>query len=52
LRFEFNPEIWGRILGAGVVALALSPFVFMALGYLSRLMKHQHYRPEKEDQVQ
>jgi hypothetical protein len=48
LRFEFNPEIWGRILGAGVVALVLSPFVFMALGYLSRLMKHQHYRPERE----
>jgi hypothetical protein len=48
LRFEFNPEIWGRILGAGLVALVLSPFVFMALGYVSRLMQHQHYRPEKE----
>jgi hypothetical protein len=48
LRFEFNPEIWGRILGAGLVALVLSPFVFMSLGYLSRLMKHQHYRPERE----
>jgi hypothetical protein len=48
LRFEFNPEIWGRILGAGLVALVLSPFVFSVLGYLGRLMKHQHYRPEKE----
>jgi hypothetical protein len=49
LRFEFTPEIWGRILGAGLVALVLSPFVFKSLGYLSRLMKHQHYRPEKEE---
>lgn len=48
LRFEFNADIWGRILGAGVVALALSPLVFFALSYVGRLIGHQHYRPEKE----
>lgn len=48
LRFEFSPEIWGRILGAGVVALVLSPLVFSVLGYVARLLGHKHYRPEKE----
>lgn len=49
LRFEFTPLIWGKVLGAGVVALALSPVVFAVLGYLSRLVGHKHYRPEKEE---
>ncbi len=48
LRFEFSSEIWGRIFGAGVVALALSPLVFFSLSYISRLLGHKHYRPEKE----
>jgi len=48
LQFEFSPLIWGRILGAGVVALVLSPILFFVLGYLARLIGHQHYRPERE----
>ncbi len=51
LRFEFPPEVWGRIFGAGFVALALSPLVFMVLGYFARLLKHQHHRPEKEEEA-
>jgi len=31
-----------------VVALVLSPILFFVLGYLARLIGHQHYRPEKE----
>jgi hypothetical protein len=50
LRFEFSPLIWGRIFGAGIVALALSPLVFFVFGYLARLLGHQHYRPEREVQ--
>lgn len=48
LHFEFSPLIWGRIFGAGVVALALSPLIFFVLSYIARLLGHQHYRPEKE----
>ncbi|MEY2598594.1 MAG: hypothetical protein RLZZ142_853 [Verrucomicrobiota bacterium] len=47
LRFEFSPGIWGRILGAGLVALVLSPLVFVVLGYLARLVGHRHFRPER-----
>ena len=50
LRFEFSPLIWGKILGAGVVALGLSPLVFALLGYLARLLGHKHYRPEKTEE--
>jgi hypothetical protein len=48
LRFEFSPLIWGRIFGAGVVALVVSPLVFAILGYIARLIGHKHFRPEKE----
>jgi hypothetical protein len=49
LHFNFSALIWGRILGAGVVALVMAPFAFFALSYLAGLMGHQHFRPEKED---
>ena len=45
LRFEFSSVVWGRIIGAGVVALLVSPVVFWVLGYLGRLMGHKPYRP-------
>lgn len=51
LRFEFSEVIWGRIFGAGVVALIMAPFVFAALSYLARLMGHKHYRPEHREEV-
>lgn len=51
LRFEFSNLIWGRIFGAGVIALVLSPFVFLILGYISRLLGHKHYRPERVDEI-
>ena len=44
LVFEFSPLVWGRVLGAGLVALAVSPIVFAVLGYVARLMRHRHYR--------
>jgi hypothetical protein len=44
LVFEFSSLIWGRVLGAGLVALAISPIVFAVLGYVARLMRHRHYR--------
>lgn len=50
LRFEFSPLIWGKILGAGLVALGLSPLVFALLGYFARLLGHKHYRPEKTEE--
>ncbi|MEI6712769.1 MAG: hypothetical protein WCO60_03395 [Verrucomicrobiota bacterium] len=51
LHFEFSPVIWGRIFGAGVIALVLSPFVFAVLGYISRLIGHRHYRPERAEEA-
>jgi hypothetical protein len=51
LRFEFSNLIWGRILGAGIIALVLSPFVFLVLGYISRLIGHKHHRPERGEEV-
>ena len=49
LHFDFSGVIWGRIVGAGVVALVLAPFAFFSLSYLAGLMGHQHYRPQKEE---
>ena len=49
IRFEFSPEIYGRIFGAGLMALVISPLLFFVMGYLSRLTGHKHYRPEKEE---
>jgi len=49
LAFDFSPVVWGRVLGAGVVALVVSPVVFAVLGYAARLMRHRHYRSTWRD---
>jgi len=49
LAFDFSPVVWGRVLGAGVVALVVSPVVFAVLGYVARLMRHRHYRSTWRD---
>jgi hypothetical protein len=45
LHFEFPHSVWGRVVGAGLTALVLSPAVFALLGYVARWMSHRHYRP-------
>jgi hypothetical protein len=45
LHFEFSPSVWGRVLGAGLNALVLSPLIFAFLGYVARWMGHRHFRP-------
>ncbi len=49
LRFDFSTVVWGRVFGAGLVALIVAPFAFFTLSYLAGIMGHQHYRPEKGD---
>lgn len=43
----FTPEIWWRIGGAGIVALLLSPVVFLLLNLAARAVGY-HLRPQKE----
>jgi hypothetical protein len=47
LRFDFSAVVWGRIFGAGVLALLVSPVVFWGMGYVSRLLRHKPYRPRR-----
>lgn len=50
LHFEFSNLVWGRVFGAGILALIVSPFVSLILGYLGGLLGHTHYRPERAEE--
>jgi hypothetical protein len=49
IHFEFGAVIWARVIGPGLLALVLAPFVSMALRYLGRLMGHSNLREFERD---
>lgn len=47
--FHFDQQIWWRIGGAGLTALFIAPFLFLALNYVAYLMGHE-LQPEEKDE--
>lgn len=49
MHFQFTPDVWWRIGGAGLVAMFLSPFFFFGFNYIAYLVG---YDPSPEEQTE